>query len=269
MSKTIAGNKGASVSPKGMVPAVLRTTQLLNVLAAAEKPLSLAAVTERLGLPKSSVHGLCATLVEAGYAMRFQDGTYHLGVRVMDLAHGFLARTDLTMEFVKILEESKPLPEESIVLSVLDGADVVYIGCRNGTRAFGFNFRFGMRLPANCAASGKALLSTLPPERIEELVRSNAFCRLTNNSITKLKPLMVELNKVREQGYAMDDEETRPGMVCFGAPVFSTSSRDAIAAVGVSMSKAIVDQVQSDYVIGVIKEIAATLSRRLGYQSAT
>ncbi len=120
----------------------------------------------------NTVAALCATLAQAGLVERQANGSYHLGVRVMDLAHAYMARTDVAAEFQTIVTAESPMPEESLVLSVLDGADIVYVGCRNGTRPFGFNFRIGMRLPANCTASGKAMLSSRPPERVIELALS-------------------------------------------------------------------------------------------------
>lgn len=254
---------------KGTVPAVMRAARLLDVLSAAERPLTLAALTAELGLPKSSVHGLCKSLVETGLVMRFADNTYHLGVRVVDLAHSFLARTDLTTEFIRILEEMNPLPEESIVLSVLDGADVVYVACRKGTRAFGFDFRFGMRLPANCASSGKALLSTLPVETIQQFGERGGLKALTEKSITDPRLLSEELARVRSDGYAVDEEETRLGMVCFGAPVFGASAPQAIAAVGISMPKAALSPGEREKIVAVAKDVAQALSARLGSHGAS
>jgi DNA-binding IclR family transcriptional regulator len=119
----------ARIAPGTAVPAVARAARLLDTLAEAREPLSLSALTAALALPKSTVHGLCATLVLAGLVNRFDNGTYHLGPRVMDLAHAFLARTNLTAEFVRLWDSLALLPEETIILSVLDGADVVYGAC--------------------------------------------------------------------------------------------------------------------------------------------
>lgn len=260
--RSVAGSDRDAARPP--VPAVARAARLLDVLADARDPVSLSGLTARLGLPKSSVHGLCATLVQAGLVTRFDDGTYHLGMRIMGLAHALLARTDLAVEFNKVLEELDPMPEESIVLSVLDGPDVVYVACRNGTRPFGFNFRFGMRLPVNCTASGKALLSSLPFERVAGLVRGGRFYGLTEKSITEPESLQKQLARVRRQGYAFDNEETRIGIVCFGAPVFGASGGEAVAAVGVSLPKAALDAQQKSVAIDTVKSVAAALSARLG-----
>lgn len=249
---------------KGSVPAVLRAVRLLDLVAAAKEPMSFAAITAQLDLPKSTLHGLCTTLVDCGLLARFENGTYHLGIHVVDLAHAFLARTNLTTEFSRILADTQPLPEEAIVLSILDGADIVYVACRNGMRPFGFNFRIGMRLPANCAASGKALLSTLPTEQLADLARGGALLGLTNRSVTELEPLRKQLAQVCKRGYAVDNEETRLGMVCFGAPVFKAGTQEAAAAVGISLPKAALDPRLRAAAIQVVTDVASELSKRMG-----
>jgi DNA-binding IclR family transcriptional regulator len=252
--------------PKGAVPAVVKAVRLLEVLAAAKEPLALASLTDALSLPKSTIHALCATLVHAGLVRRFENGSYHLGSHIMDLSHAFLARTDVTAEFTSLGDSLNLLPEETIILSVLDGSDVVYVSCRNGTRPLGLNFRIGMRLPANCTASGKALLSTLPEERVVELARASGLPALTRKSVTELPALMKQLVLVRRRGYSVDDEETHDGMVCLGAPVFDSNSSHAIAGIGVSLLKSAIDAQQKKAAIHAIQRMASELSKRLGAQ---
>lgn len=226
--------------------------------------MSLTALADALGLAKSTVHGLCGTLVEAGLVTRFEDGTYHLGIRIMDLAHAYLSRTDLTSEFVKLLDSETPLPEESIVMSVLDDTEIVYVAARNGGRPFGFNFRIGMRLPAHSTASGKVHLSALPPGQVEAMAKRDAFQALTPRTITEAGSLLEQLAEVRELGYAIDDEETRLGMVCIGAPVFASGQVEPIAAVAVSLPKDGLTQPVMVDAIDTVVRLGLTLSQRLG-----
>jgi DNA-binding IclR family transcriptional regulator len=234
------------------------------MLAEAREPLSLATITTQMRLPKSTVHGLCTTLVHAGLLTRFENGTYHLGLHVMDLAHAFLERTDLTIEFVKIWESLALSPDQTIILAVLDGADVVYVACRNGTAPLGFNFRIGMRLPANCTASGKAMLASLPPERVKELMTVAGLRRLTKKKTGGMNGLLKQLALVRKHGFSMDDEETCEGMLCFGAPVFDSRSGEAVAGVAVSMPKAPVLPRRCEIAVKAVKQMADALSKRLG-----
>jgi len=250
------------------VPAVARAARVLDAIAAARQPLTLAALVKALGMPKSTVHGLCATLAQASLVERLDNGSYQLGTRVMDLAHAYMARTDVTAEFQAILKTESPMPEESLVLSVLDGADIVYVGCRNGSRPFGFNFRIGMRLPANCTASGKAMLASLPAERVIDLAATRAFYALTRRSVTRPDPLLAQLRQAASQGYAVDDEETRRGMVCIGAPIFGAASAEAVAAVAVSLPKATLTADRKALAIRTVGRLAGAISHRLGARRA-
>jgi len=249
---------------RASVPAVARAARLLDTLAATRQSLSVSALAKTLALPKSTVHGLCVTLAQAGLMERLDNGTYQLGTRVMDLANAYLAHTDPVAEFQAIIKAQTPMPDESIVLSVLDGPDIVYVGCRNGTHAFGFNFRIGMRLPANCTASGKALLSSRSAQHVVDLARARAFYPLTRKSITNVDRLLEQLRQAAARGYALDDEETRQGMLCIGAPIFSAASSEAVAAVGVSLSKAALNAKHKAQAIETVKKLASDISHRLG-----
>lgn len=263
-----AVSRGYAPARGANVPAVARAARLLDTLAAAKQAMTLAALVKALGLPKSTVHGLCATLAQANLVERLDNGSYQLGTRVMDLAHAYMGRTDVAAEFQAILKTESPMPAESLVLSVLDGADIVYVGCRNGSRPFGFNFRIGMRLPANCTASGKAMLSSLPAERIIDLAVSRAFYSLTRKSVTRPEPLLAQLRQVAAQGYAVDDEETRHGMVCIGAPIFGAASAEAVAAVAVSLPKSTLNADHEALAIRTVRRLAGAISHRLGARRA-
>jgi IclR family transcriptional regulator, blcABC operon repressor len=260
----VSGEHIGNGFPKGSVPAVVKAVHLLEVLAAAKEPLALASLTDALTLPKSTIHALCSTLVHSGLVRRFENGSYHLGSHIMDFSHAFLARTDVTAEFTTLVTSLNLLPEETIILSVLDGADVVYVSCRDGSRPLGLNFRIGMRLPATCTASGKAQLSTLPEERVVELARASGLPALTRKSVTELPTLMKQLALARKRGYSVDDEETRDGMVCLGTPVFNSNSTHAVAGIGVSLLKADTTARQKNLAIHAIRQMAVELSKRLG-----
>lgn len=256
-----------SSSRRPPAPAVTRAARLLDELAAASGPLTLATLAVSLEVPKSSVHGICAALTDSGLVTRDESGSYDLGVRVLDLAHAYLARTNLTAEFHKVLKVEAPMPEESIVLSVLDGDEIVYVAARNGSRPFGFHFSIGMRLPATCTASGKAQLGTLAESRVTELIANTALPKLTPRSVTDPDVLLAQLQSARSSGYATDDEETREGMVCVGSPILAAGSNQAVAAVGMSVPKQSFDALREAEVSQTVVHIAETLTRRLGGSS--
>lgn len=250
--------------PKGIVPSIIKAVHILDTLAAAKEPMTLAELTQRLELPKSSVLALCTSLAMTGMLSRLDSGAYRLGMHLVDLSHAYLSNIDLTREFVSTWDALAMLPGEGIVLGVLDGSDVVYVACRNGDLPLGVTYRIGMRLPASCTATGKALLSTLPDERIRAIYHNTELGQLTPHSHKTLKALLKDLHETRLRGYAIDDEETREGMCCYGAPVFDASGNYAIAAVAVSSLKRPAVRGGTHSIPQVVLEFARALSKRLG-----
>ena len=263
-----AGRNAARPLPRGAVPAVFRAVQILDALAAAHGPLSLAELTRRLGLPKSSVLAICTSLTQTGMLSRLDNGAYRLGVHLVDLSHAYLSNIDVTREFVDTWDALDMPPDEGIVLGVLNGTDVVYVACRNGNLPLGVTYRIGMRLPANCTATGKALLSTLSDAQIRALYRGVEPGKLTAHSHATLKALLADLRATRLRGYAIDDEETREGMRCFGAPVFDASGSHAIAAVAVSTLKRPDGRGDNPAIPQAVLEFSRALSKRLGATGA-
>jgi DNA-binding IclR family transcriptional regulator len=220
------------------VPAVSRAIRLLETIGAAELPLTLAELTAILGYPKSSLLGICVTLVRGGFLRRSEDGRYTLGARLVGLAHSYLASSTITSHFFETWDALDAMPGETVVLSVLDGTDVVYVACRNGTQGLTFSYRIGMRLPASCTASGKAILSTLAPGALERVFRGKPLQLLTPKSLRDVEALQADLQLVRERGYAVDEQAVREGMCCIGAPIFEQPGGSAAAAVAVSLLSA-------------------------------
>ena len=252
-------------TPPRLVPAVERAVRLIDHLAGQRRPQPLAELSKALAMPKSSLHGLLHTLVALGLATRSGRGDYALGARPLQWAGAFAGRSGVVDAFDAAAGQVPGLSEETIMLAVLDGSDVLYLACRPGTRALAVNFRVGGRFPAHCTSSGKALLATLPPERVRALIGGAALPRLTRHSVGSTVALLRQLARFRTQGYAVDDEETADGMHCFGAPVFAAGRSEAVAAVAVSLIKASAGARRREEVIAAIRELAARVLQRLGY----
>ena len=246
------------------VPAVGRALTLLDRLAAQRVPMSLARLAAELSLPKSSVHALCSTLVSYGYLRRESDGAFLIGPRVMSLADAFVASTSVAHEFEALWKDAGG-PEETMILSVLAGAEVLYIAVRNGARPLGLSFTVGMRLPAHLAATGQAQLAHLPPAELAALL---AACGPTLPRLTRRGPstpgaLTTLLRRARRQGCVVDDEGIREGVVGIAAPVFDASGR-VVAGVGVCLHKPTLDAAREARQRAVVLAAARRITEGLG-----
>jgi len=251
------------VATTPLVPAVSRALALMERLAGAREPMSLARLAGELALPKSSVHGLCNTLVSFGYLRRQPDGAFLIGPRVMGLAEAFVSGTDVAQEFNALWADGASAPEETVVLSVLSGTDALYVGVKKSSRPLGLAFNVGMRLPAYLSGSGKAMLAWLPAAEVRRRFAGGLVTRLTHKGPRDLEALLKELNLARRRGYSVDDEGVREGVYSFGAPVFGVSG-EAVAAISVCINKAQLGADRGSRHRDAALAVAADLSRRIG-----
>lgn len=254
----------AGVDDPARVPAVERAVRLIDALASAREPLGLAELARRLALPKSSVHGLLATLAAHGLARRDDAGAYSLGSRPLQWADAYAAQSDVLRAFDQHARRSEPLAAETVMLAVLEADQVLYLACRPGSRALAVNFRVGGRLPASCTSSGKAMLATLSAERLHALLGERPLPVLTRHGVADLPALRRQLALARKRGYALDDEETAEGMQCFGAAVFGARGPEAVAAVAVSVIKAGLPDARRQELVAAIAALARQVSAALG-----
>ncbi|MCS7234446.1 MAG: IclR family transcriptional regulator [Armatimonadota bacterium] len=244
------------------VPSVVRAVRILEAVGNAVRPPTLGELARSLGIPKSTTHDLCATLVQERLLSRSADGRFRLGVRVLELYRAYDAASDLSAAFAEVCEELLPRHEETLVLSVLDGPEVVYVACRNGTQPIAVNYRIGLRLPAHCTATGKAILSALPEQQVRQLFACAELPRPTRRSVGSVDELVEELVRTRQRGYSVDDEETVEGMCCVGAPVYTRSG--VSAGVAFSTVKARLTPSRLEELARQVTGLARRLSERLG-----
>ncbi|GHJ38696.1 IclR family transcriptional regulator [Streptomyces sp. TS71-3] len=251
--------------------AIERAAQVLEALAASDEPLGFAALAGATGLPKSSLHNVCASLTATGLVDRLGDGRYRLGLRLVELSQKRLADSDLVSTFNEACAASAWLPDESIVLAVLDGVDTLYLGRRHGSKPIAVRYqKIGMRLPAALTATGKSLLSTLKDDEVRALFAAGEGLRSPYGPVTKtVDELVDELRAVRSHGYAVDDGDTVPGMICFGAPIAVPPGRrladdvESVSAVGFSVVKSTVDEVTYDVLVTQIQKLADRIAKLL------
>jgi DNA-binding IclR family transcriptional regulator len=255
-------------SKPALVPAVARALALLDLLEKERGAMSLAKLATSLALPKSSVHGLCNTLTALGYLRRQDDGAFYIGPRVMGLAHAFAEQTTPAQEFERLWNALGTVPQETMILSVLDGTDVVYVAVRNGMRPLGMAFSVGMRLPAHRAATGRAMLAFHDEAWVKRLYPAPRLPAFMAQPAMRRSDLLQELKLTRERGHSIDDETVRQGVYCMAAPVFSASG-EVVAGLGICLQKSELKPRYAAQQRDTVMDVARQLSLRLGAPSTT
>jgi DNA-binding IclR family transcriptional regulator len=215
------------------VPAVSRAIDILELFFERET-FSAPEITERLKLPRTTVHELVSTLVSRSYLapIAAQPTRYRLGVRLFQLGGQFAEHVDLTREGQLAAQRVAAECDETVHVAVLDGADVYYVAKVDSTHPVRMVSAVGRRLPAHCTAVGKVLLAGLGDgELAARFPPRGALPAMTPRSITSLPRLREHLATVRRAGLAYDDCESNDAVHCVAAPV-----RDHTGAVVAAMS---------------------------------
>lgn len=248
------------------VTAVERAARILQAVADADAPLTAAKIARDLELPRSTALGLCVTLADTGLLERIPSGEFRLGPRLIYLSQRLTHRFDLVDEFQATCAELDVLPAETFLISIRDGQHIVSIGQRPGATVFGVDISIGRRVPAHATAMGKAMLSTLADDELTSLYRgSRTLEKLTDKTIPSYAELLDEINTVRINGYAIDDEETARGLLCIGAPVSLGQGErsNGTAAVAVALVKGGLEDEYRHAAISAVQSLAKTMSERV------
>jgi IclR family transcriptional regulator, acetate operon repressor len=203
----------------------LRAVALLEALAAAARPLSLAELIAAIGLPKPTVHRIVTQLATAGLVTREAGSGYSVGPRLARLGRDLIASDAARPVRHAILQRLVDAVGETCNFTMLDGAQVVYLDRVETAWPLRVNLQPGSRVPAHCSASGKLLLAHLPPEQTARLIDQLTLERFTTHTIVERTALEAELARIRAQGYSVDDEEYLDGLVCVAVPVLDERSR--------------------------------------------
>jgi IclR family acetate operon transcriptional repressor len=219
----------ASRSP-GSVQSVDRALALLEALAGAGTPLGVGEVAERTGLPPGTAHRLLRSLQLRGYVRRDGARKYSVGTAALQL--GDAAQRSLARSARPYLTELVDVSGETANLAVLEGDDVVYVAQVPSPHTLRMFAEVGRHVPPHSTAVGKVLLAAQPRDQVLALLRRTGLPRRTPSTITDLDAFEQELDAVRRNGWAADDEEQEVGVRCIAVPV--GSGERVLAAVSLS-----------------------------------
>lgn len=252
-------------TPAGSLSSVTSALKLLKVYSVEETDLGISALAKKLGVAKSTAHRLAVTLAAEGFLEQNQEnGRYRLGLALFEL--GALVRRSMDVSTLgrPLLGALRDATHEAVHLAILARTDIVYLYNLESSQAVGTKSYIGMRKPAFCTSKGRVLLAFAPPEQTAAVLKEGLVAR-TSNTVTDPKAIARLLEQVRQQGYAVDDEESEVGMRGLAAPVRDASGK-VIAAVGLSGP---LQRLNKKEVRRLVPQVVATadgISARMGYR---
>jgi DNA-binding IclR family transcriptional regulator len=224
---------------RNFLPSVDRTITVLEFIAQSQRGCSVSEISRNLALPKSSTFLVLATLVNRGYLKKSAEtDKYYFGVNLVKLSRKVLGNLDLRDVAKPFLNSLMKRTGLVVHLAVLADVEAVLVdrACPRGS-------------------------SVLPEEQFNQLIGAKRFARHNENTIVTVRGLKRELARVREQGYALDDEEDELGLRCIGTPIFDAEHK-TVAAVSVAGTTADIplDRVQN--LAATLRQAADEISRR-------
>ena len=243
----------------------LRLMALLEMLARQERPFALPDVIELCGWPKPTVHRMLVQLEGGGWLQREPDGRhYSLAPRLLRLCEEALGSSTRQGVRHAVLRQLAADLGESCNLTMLSGAEVVYLDRVESAFPLRLELRPGTRVPLHCSASGKLFMAHLTAARQRALLDSLILSRHTAATLCERKALEAELATIRQRGHAFDAEEYVEGLVCIAVPVRAPTSRDVRCALALQAPTARLSLAQLPQYLPQLTQAATALGRTLG-----
>jgi DNA-binding IclR family transcriptional regulator len=249
-----------------IIQAVSHALDLLEQFHGDIDELGVTELSKRLKLHKNNVFRLLATLESRGYIEQNKaTENYRLGLKALELGQTFIRQMGLLRQAKPILEQMVEESNETSYVAIYKDNYIVYLDVVETNLTVRVVSRVGSRLPAYCTAAGKVHMAYMTDEELDELISDMKFKQITPTTIASAEALREALVKVRELGYAMDDEELDLGVRCIAAPIRDYTRRivGAISVSGPTM-RVSNERIESELVPLVLKS-ATELSTRLGF----
>jgi DNA-binding IclR family transcriptional regulator len=205
-----------------------------------------------------------SSLADQGLLRRTRSGRYKLGWRIMAMSQILLETTDFRSEARRAMEHLVSRFGELVHLAAFECGQVIYVDKVQGTKAIQVAVTgMGMRLPAHGSGVGKVLLAHRPWEEVGEVLEREGMTELTPNTVTTPERLRSELERVREQGFAYDIEETVLELCCVAAPIRDHTG-EVVAAMSFSVPAYRFHQGEERYRTAIV-ETTRAISESIGY----
>lgn len=251
-----------------MLQTVQKAAEVLNLFSTERPEWGVSELAKALAFPKSSASALVSTMTEQGLLRRTNTGRYKLGWQLIALSQALLSTTDFRIEARPVMEGLIARFGETVHLAALERGRIIYVDKLQGTRAVQVSVTgVGYRLQAHCSGVGKVILAHRPWEEVFQMLSTHGMPALTPQTITDPERFKQELEQVKIQGYAYDQEEAVEELCCVAAPIRDHIG-EVVAALSLSVPTYRFHQFKEQYrlaIVGATRQI----SENLGYYIVT
>lgn len=248
----------------GRVMSVDKALLIIKLLAEKGKDMKLTEISEELYINISTLHGLISTLKFHGLVDQdAKTQKYRLGLYLIQLGEIAWQSLDIIKITSPIIEKVSNELQETVHVAKLDNTSVVYIDKKESNQSMRIFSSIGLRNPSHSTGVGKAMLAYLDDKELNEIL-PDKFESFTPKTITDKQEFISGLNLIRENGYAIDDEEFSIGLKCVAAPIFNHDGK-AVYSISVSGPSVRMTDEKMQKSIVLIKKAAKEISSKIGY----
>ena len=263
MSATTAVKRDRTGNARPGTSAGVQATLAVLDLLAARSPLSLAELSRELGIAKSTLHRVCAVLMERGWAVRDHDGRFDLGIRALRLGSSS-SELPIVIAFRTVAAEFLTRHDETLALAVLDGGESLYIALEETSQPVRLATHVGSTTPAFASASGRVVLASHTKESVAAMFGGRLLLTPTGRRLNGMAELQSILAEVRERGYAENVEETAEGLYAVSVPVVNDAGV-TLAALTALVPTSRLSTERREAIVAELVSLGAKLSELVGW----
>ena len=247
-----------------VVGVLSKVLKILDVLQTAPSGLTLKQVTERTGINASTAYRFLTHLEREGYLSRDGAGSYTLGIKLLLLGARATRETSLRETAAPVMRELAAATGETVNLGVMDQGMVLYADVVESHHAFRLVSRIGMRRPLHATALGKAMMAFLEEDERERILAAMRFESLTPHTIASPVRFRRELETIRRQGFAVDNEEVFLGARCIAVPILNEAG-ESVGAISIAGPTTRISQEEVQIFAASVMDAAQRISAQIGY----
>lgn len=245
---------------------LMKAALVLKSFTPSEPELGPSDIKRKLGIPVSTAHRILGTMTEAGLLEKNEkSGRYTVGPGLYTIGSLYLTTTDITKAAQPVIDTINELSGEATNVGLLEKGNIIFIMRKETQRAFRFSQSVGTILPAYASAMGKAILSQLDEETIDNMFPHENLQPLTKKTIATKAELKLELKSIRKTGVSIEEEGCFEGVVGIGSVIRNVSGK-VVAAMSIALPIWEINNTIRRRLATLVKFGASLISYRLGYQ---
>ncbi|MEC5273290.1 IclR family transcriptional regulator [Caldifermentibacillus hisashii] len=249
-----------------IIQSVERALKILDLFDEFEPELKITEISDKMELNKSTVHSLLKTLEKHKYIdQNPENGKYKLGLKLIERGNCVVSTIDIRQVARTYLLDLAKRTGQTVHLGILNGKEGVYIDKIEGESAIIRFSKIGKGFPLHATAIGKVLLAFQEPKETNLLLSNYNFTEQTEYSITNQGEFLAQIEKVHQQGYAIDNQENELGVRCIAAPLLNFENK-VLAGISISTLISQVNDEKLGKYIKLLKQTSLEISKKLGYR---